>query len=225
MSWPNAPSPTPEIAGMAGFPVALATCPAKTAELWWAKTVTPALEPLLAAPLPVYSQMMALSGAGLADRASVRGAERGIDLGRGRTLRSRRCRSRGWRCSTETRCSTALPWSASRRTWRTWNWTQAERSPSYSQPGPSRRPTHPGAGRQPGPSASGMSLFPLLVCAGKRSEYGYGWGLASGWTSWENQSCGALPSLRSLCAERITPWLHPGNTPGQSGAVVGDPRL
>jgi hypothetical protein len=48
---PKAPSPTPDIAGMAGAPGAWATCPAKTLALWCANIVTPALP---AAP-PVYS--------------------------------------------------------------------------------------------------------------------------------------------------------------------------
>lgn len=48
---PYAPSPTPEMLGMAGAPGAWATCPAKTVADWCANMVTPALPVLL-----VYSQ-------------------------------------------------------------------------------------------------------------------------------------------------------------------------
>ncbi len=40
---PNAPSPTPEIFGIAGAPGALVTCPAKTVALWCAKIATAAI--------------------------------------------------------------------------------------------------------------------------------------------------------------------------------------
>jgi hypothetical protein len=52
---PNAPSPTPESAGIAGAPGALATCPRKTAAGWWAKIATAAMpaEPLYAQTIPV----------------------------------------------------------------------------------------------------------------------------------------------------------------------------
>lgn len=40
---PKAPSPTPDIAGIAGFPGALATCPEKTVALWCAKIATAAV--------------------------------------------------------------------------------------------------------------------------------------------------------------------------------------
>ncbi len=42
VSAPKAPSPTPEMLGMAGAPAASATCPANTEALWWAKIVTSA---------------------------------------------------------------------------------------------------------------------------------------------------------------------------------------
>jgi hypothetical protein len=48
---PKAPSPTPEILGIAGAPGALATWPAKIAALWCANIAAAAFP-----PPPVYSQ-------------------------------------------------------------------------------------------------------------------------------------------------------------------------
>lgn len=43
--WPKAPSPTPEILGIAGAPGVLATCLAKTVAVWCAYIATPAFPP------------------------------------------------------------------------------------------------------------------------------------------------------------------------------------
>ena len=93
---PKAPSPTPEIFGIAGAPGALATCPAKTVAPWCAKIATgsnsggtgvPTNDP--ATPRPGHSY-----------RATVGASKRSIGLSQRRAgCRARRCRRCGRRAA------------------------------------------------------------------------------------------------------------------------------